>query len=63
MPPLVEDVKTCFRNHNRFVVVLRQIARGRVDGSGPLAAETVRRLARDALRECNIMILTGEDEP
>lgn len=62
MPPLVEDVKTCFRNHNQFVAVLRLIARGRVDGGGPLDAEMVRRLARDALYRCNITILTGEDD-
>jgi hypothetical protein len=62
MPPLVEDVKACFRNHNRFVVVLRQIARGRVDGKGPLAAERVKQMARDVLSECRITILTGEDD-
>ena len=61
-PPLVEDVKACFRNHNRFVVVLRQIARGRSDGS-PLAAASAARLARNVLHECDITILTGEDEP
>jgi len=61
-PPLVEDVKACFRNHNRLVEVLRQIARGRSDGS-PLAAASAARLARNVLHECNITILTGEDEP
>lgn len=57
---LVEDVKTCFRNHNRFVVVLRQIARGRVDNSRPLAAEAARQMARDVLLECGIQTWSGD---
>lgn len=54
MPPLVEDVKTCFRNHNRFVVVLRQIARGRDHASRHIDAETAQQMAIDVLIECNI---------
>jgi hypothetical protein len=55
MPPLVEDVKACFRNHNRFVSVLRLIVRGL--GDQPLKAEVARQMARDVLAECDI----GED--
>ncbi len=54
MPPFVDDVKTCFRNHNRFVEVLGKIAHGRMDNGRPLAAETARQLARDVLVECAI---------
>lgn len=54
MPPLVEDVKTCFRNHNRFADVLGQIAHGRTDNGRPIAAETVRQMARDVLIECGV---------
>lgn len=54
MPPLVDDVKTCFRNHNRFVEVLGKIARGREDNGRPLAAETARQLARDVMVECEV---------
>ena len=49
-PPLVEDVKACFRNHNRFVEVLRQIAHGPVD------IETARKMARDVLIECEVKL-------
>jgi len=56
MPPLVEDVKACFRNHNRFVDVLRKIARGHIDDSDPIDAEAARRMARDVLIECDIVV-------
>jgi hypothetical protein len=59
---LVEDVKTCFRNHNRFVEVLRQIARGRIDNGRPLAADTARQMARDVLVDCGIKMWSGDND-
>ncbi len=54
MPPFVQDVQACFRNHNRFVEALGRIARGREDNGRPLSAETARQLARDVMLECGI---------
>ena len=63
MPPFVEDVKTCFRNHNRFAEVLGQIAHGRTDCGRPLAAEIARQMARDVLVECDINAWSPKGAP
>lgn len=62
MPPLVEDVKTCFRNHNRFAEVLGRIAHGRVDSGRPLAGETARQMAREVLIECGVNTWRPNDD-
>lgn len=54
MPPFREDVKTAFANHNRFVEVLGQIARGRPDNGRPIAAEKARQMAREVMDECGV---------
>ena len=63
MPPLVEDVKACFRNHNRFAEILGKIAHGRTDCGRPLAAETARQMARDILTECGVNTWSPHSRP
>lgn len=48
---LRENVTQAFDGHNVFAVALSKIALGRDDNGRPLAGETARQLARDALIE------------
>lgn len=65
---LKENVARAISGHNDLAVALSRIALGRTDNGRPLAAETSRQIAREAITACgmdwtNVLKVHAEFEP